>query len=233
MSRRAARPQSAQLPLDLALNPMFGREDFLVGPSNEQAYSLIDLWPDWPDRILLLVGPEGSGKSHLAAIWAAQAKARVLSGRSLDHADPPALAAAGAIVLEDMDRGAVHERPMFHLLNLARETSAFLLATARTGPEHWGIDTPDLLSRLRLAPRMEIGPPDDALLRAVIVKQFLDRQIVVDTSVVEYLLSRIERSFAAAQRAVETLDKAALAERRRITRQFAAGVLEKARADGE
>ncbi|HRJ69772.1 MAG TPA: hypothetical protein PK812_09195, partial [Beijerinckiaceae bacterium] len=206
MVRRPAPGAPAQLPLDLPLEPRFGREDFLVGPSNEQAYTLVDLWPGWPERILILSGPQGSGKSHLAAIWAVQAKARVLSARSLATADPSALAEAGAIVVEDADASPVAETPFFHLINLVRERQAYLLVTARSAPDLWGIRTPDLISRLRLAPRLTIEPPDDALLRALIVKQFLDRQIVIDTGVVEYLLTRMERSFAGAQRVVEALD---------------------------
>lgn len=232
MSRRTA-PSPAQLPLELPLEPRFGREDFLVGPSNERAYALVDLWPDWPDRFLILTGPQGAGKSHLAAIWAAQSGARVLAARSLSTADPPALAAAGAVVLEDADCTALAEPALFHLINLIRERQGHLLVTARTAPDFWRIATPDLLSRLRLATRLEIEPPDDALLRALIVKQFLDRQIVIDTGVVEYLLTRMERSFVGAQRIVEALDREALALGRRITKPVAAAVLERFASPGE
>ena len=217
----------AQLPLDLPVEPRFGREDFLVGPSNETAYDLIELWPAWPDRFLLLVGPEGSGKSHLAAIWAAATGARTLAARSLPQADPVALAQAGHIVLEDLDRGALDETQLFHLMNLVREREAFLVMTARSKPEFWGIATPDLMSRLRLAPLAEISAPDDALLRALIVKLFLDRQIIVDTSIIEFLLARIERSFAGVARIVAALDTEALALGRRITRAVAARVLDR------
>lgn len=227
MARRPTPPAPAQLPLDLPLQPRFGREDFLVGPSNEQAYALVDLWPNWPARFLVLCGPEGAGKSHLAAIWAAQAGARILSARGLATSDPHALAGAGAVVLEDADTAPLAEAPLFHLINLIGERSAHLLITARNAPDRWNIRTPDLLSRLRMAPRLEIAPPDDALLRALIVKQFLDRQIVIDTGVVEYLLTRMERSFAGAQHLVDALDREALALGRRITRPVAAAVLER------
>ena len=225
--RRPAASPPAQLPLDLGVEPRFGREDFLVGPSNEGAYGLIDLWPDWPARVLLVIGPKGSGKSHLSAIWAEMSGARTLAGRTLGNSDPNALVNAGAMVIEDLDQGPLHEPTLFHLINLISEKQAYLLITARTMPDIWNLKTPDLLSRLRLAPALIIEAPDDALLRALIVKQFLDRQIVVDTSVVEYLLTRIERSFSGVAAVVEALDREALALGRRITRNIAAKVIER------
>lgn len=227
MIARKGPDKPRQLPLDLALEPRFGREDFLVGPSNEDAYDYVERWPDWPGRVLLIVGPQGSGKTHLAHIWAAVAQARVLSARSLENADPVALSGAGAVVIEDADRGTIDERALFHLFNLMAESGGWLALTARMRPDLWALATPDLLSRLRLAPVVEIAPPDDALLRALIVKQFLDRQIVIDTSVVEYLLTRMERSFAGVSAVVDALDREALALGRRITRPVAARVLER------
>lgn len=214
-----------QLPLELPLEPRFGREDFLVGTSNEAAFETIERWPDWPVPLLMLVGPEGSGKSHLAAIWAQASGAEVLNARYLDRRSPEALAAKKALVLEDADAPGLAEAPLFHLLNLIRETGTSLVLTARSRPDLWGIRTPDLLSRLRLAPVAEIGPPDDVLLRALIVKLFIDRQLIVDTSVIEYVLTRIERSFSAVAATVDALDREALALGRRITRPVAAQVL--------
>ena len=214
-----------QMALDLPMEPRFGREDFLVSPSNAAAWEMFERWPQWPDRILLLLGPTGSGKSHLAAIWAARTKARVLSGRSLPLADLPALAGSGAILLEDADSASGVERELFHLVNLVRESSSWLVITGRRWPDGWNLATPDLLSRLRLAPAVEIGEPDDALVRAVLVKLFVDRQLVVDTSVVEYLGVRIERSLDAARNIVEALDREALALGRPVTRPMAGDVL--------
>ena len=225
--RRPNNTPAAQIPLDLTLEPRFGREDFLVGSPNEAAFEFIEVWPQWPGNMLVITGPEGSGKSHLAAIWAAQTGARTLSARVLDHADPVALAGAGAVVIEDADRGELPETTLFHLINLMREGGAYLVLTARSAPESWGVQTPDLLSRLRLAHVVSIAAPDDAMLRAVIVKHFVDRQIVVDTNVVEYLLPRIERSFAGAAAVVEALDREGLALGRRITRAIAARVVER------
>lgn len=223
MARR--RPPPAQLPLDLALDPAFGREDFLVGPSNEEAVELIDLWPEWPERLVVLAGPEGSGKTHLAHVWARQSSAQILPAQRMADRTPADLAAPSALVLEDCDSGPLDEARLFHLINLVRERRHSLLLTARRAPDLWGLTTPDLLSRLRLAPLGTIAVPDDSLLRALMVKHFLDRQLVVDTSVVEYLLPRIERSFAGVQRIVAALDREALARGRRITRAVAAEVV--------
>lgn len=220
-----------QLALTLPLEPRFGREDFLVSPSNEVAWETFERWPEWPGRMLLLLGPTGSGKSHLSAIWAQRARARVLTGASLPLADLPAIAASGAVLVEDADRAPLAEAELFHLINLVQGSHGYLAITARAWPDAWGVQTKDLLSRLRLAPAIEIGEPDDPLIRAVLVKLFLDRQLVVDTSVVEYLAVRIERSLDAARKVVELLDKEALAAGRAITRPMAAEVLRRSGVD--
>lgn len=214
-----------QLALDLAAEPRFGAEDFLVSPSNEAAYAMIERWPDWPSPSLILIGPPGAGKSHLAAIWAERAHARVVSGASLALADLPALAAAGAVLVEDADRSRPPEAALFHLINLLKETCGALVATAASPPDAWGLTTPDLLSRLRLAPSVAIEPPDDALMRAVLVKLLVDRQLVVDTALVEHVALRLERSLDAARRFVARLDDEALARGQRVSRAIAADVL--------
>lgn len=211
-----------QLALALPHAESFAREDFLQGPSNEAALRLIEAWPDWPARTLALVGPTGAGKSHLAAIWAHNAGARFLSGRALAMATVPGALATGALVIEDLAEGAFEERPLFHLLNLAREDEAHVLITAQTAPAGWTIRLPDLASRLRALPTVALSAPDDALLRAVLVKLFADRQLQVDEGVVGYLTTRLERSLGAAREAVETLDQAALRLKRRVTRALAA-----------
>jgi chromosomal replication initiation ATPase DnaA len=214
-----------QLTFDLPLDPRFGREDFLVSPSNETAYAHIESWPDWPDTILLLIGPPGSGKSHLASIWAETAKAWTVDAFEVTHERVPHLVSNGALVVEDMDRGDRDEAALFHLLNLARERKAHLLITCETPPDRWGLKVPDLLSRLRLAPSVALDPPDDALLKAVLVKLFVDRQLVVDTTVVDYIALRIERSLAEAAAVVAALDREALSRGRRVSRPIAAEVL--------
>ncbi len=213
-----------QLALALPHAESFAREDFLAGPSNESALALIERWPDWPHRVVALVGPEGSGKSHLAAIWAGVAGARFLSSRALGMTHLPAALATGALVVEDLIEGQLDERALFHLLNLAREDEGFVLLTARTAPTGWKTGLADVASRLRALPVVTVSPPDDALLRAVLVKLFADRQLKVDENLVAYLSTRLERSFAAARDAVETLDREALRLKRPVNRALAAEI---------
>jgi chromosomal replication initiation ATPase DnaA len=213
-------PRQLVLALDHAIS--FARDDFLAGPSNAAALGLIDRWPDWPNRVMALIGPEGSGKSHLAAIWAELAGARVLSCRLLGEIDLPAAFATGALVVEDVEPAGLDERALFHLLNLAREEGAYLLLTARQPPAGFAVNIRDLASRLRALPVVALTAPDDALLRALIVKLAADRQLAVDEALVNYLANRIERSFAAARAAVARLDEEALRRHRPVTRALAA-----------
>ena len=212
--------------LVLALNhaTSFAREDFLRGPSNAAALTLIERWPDWPDRIVSLTGPEGSGKSHLAAIWAEAAGARVLAAKLLVEIDPPSALATGALVVEDLEPDDLDERALFHLINLAREERAYLLLTSRAAVGGFPLMIRDLASRLRALPSIALTAPDDALLRALIVKLAADRQIAVDEAVVNYLANRIERSFTGARAAIERLDQEAMRQHRPLTRVLAAEV---------
>jgi chromosomal replication initiation ATPase DnaA len=214
-------PRQLALALDHAES--LAREDFLSGPSNAQALALIDSWPGWPHRTVMLTGPEGSGKSHLAAIWAQASGARRIAARALDEAAVPSALATGTLVVEDVVAGAFDERALFHLLNLAREDAAFVLLTARTALMSVAIR--DLGSRLKALPVVALAPPDDALLRAVLVKLFADRQLAVDESLINYVAVRIERSFAAARAVVSLLDDEAMRQKRPITRALAAEFL--------
>ena len=221
----AGRVQPRQLAFALPHAESFTRDDFLEGPANAAGVALIDSWPDWPNRIMLLVGPEGSGKSHLAAIWAEQAGGRAISAHALTATAVPGALATGALVVEDLKSSDVDERALFHLLNLAREDGAFVLLTARTAPATFQIELRDLRSRLRALPTVSLLPPDDHLFRALIVKFCADRQLAIDETVVAYLTNRIERSYAAVRRAVELLDAEALRLGRPVTRALAAEVL--------
>ena len=213
-----------QLALALPHAENFSREDFLSGPPNEAALGLVERWPDWPDRALAIVGPEGAGKSHLAAIWADIAGARRVSARVIGETNLLTALATGALVIEDAN-SHLDERALFHLLNLMRQQDAFVLMTARTLPAMWRIELADLTSRLRAIPAVQLRPPDGALLRAVMVKLFADRQLAVDEALIAYLSTRIERSFAAARAAVEDLDREALRQKRPVTRALAAELL--------
>jgi chromosomal replication initiation ATPase DnaA len=213
-----------QLLLDLPSEPRFLKEDFVVGPSNERAYAMIEAWPSWPGEALLLVGPRSSGKTHLGAIWASRAHAWTVRRAELGGEGVARLMAPQALLIEDAHEPG-DEAALFHLINAAKLRRSHLLLTAVSEPSLWNLATPDLLSRLRLAPAIHIGEPDEALMRMVVVKLFVDRQLVVDAGVVETILTRAERSFAGARAAVEALDQHSLATRRRITKALAREVL--------
>jgi chromosomal replication initiation ATPase DnaA len=219
-------PRQLALALDHAES--FAREDFLSGPSNAAAFALIECWPGWPNEAIILTGPEGSGKSHLAAIWANAAGARLVAARALEQATVPAALATGALVIEDVVADAFDERALFHLLNLAREVEAFVLLTARTTPAGWRLAVRDLGSRLKALPIVSLAPPDDALLRAVLVKLFADRQIAVEESLIGYVATHVERSFAEARAVVGRLDAEAMRRKRPLTRALAAEILRSA-----
>jgi len=206
----------AQLPFEFGHRPAFGGADFLVAPSNQEAVAWLDRWPHWPGPALALVGPAGSGKTHLAHVFQARAGALLLAPASLDGASlPDLLGHARAAVLDDAE--GAPEEPFLHLYNMLAERRGHLLVLARHAPARWAIALADLRSRLLAAPVASIAAPDDALLAALLVKLFADRQVTVSDEVVAYLVARIERSFAAAQAAVTALDRAALAGHRRIT----------------
>lgn len=219
-----------QLTLDWPHAPSYAREDFLEAPGNAEALHAILSWPNWASHMLMLVGPGGSGKTHLATIWARAAGARIVAAEALPHEPLVELAAARALLIEDADRIGAHESALFHLLNLTRESEADLLLTARNQPDAWGLKTPDLLSRLRLAPIVSLGVPDLDLTQAVLFKLFSDRQLAVEPSVVSYIALRIERSLDAARAIVEALDREALARGKRVTRAMAGEFLRDAPA---
>jgi chromosomal replication initiation ATPase DnaA len=214
-----------QLVLDLAHRQALGEEDFLVSSSNAAAIELIDAWPHWPHPAAVVVGPRGSGKSHLANVWRLRSAAHLVPAAELTDAVVAALAERSAVVVEDLDRGASDERALFHLLNRARESGVFVLLTSRAAPGDMTFDIPDLRSRLRALPVVELQPPDEAVLKAVLVKLFCDRQLNVEPAVIEYISVRMERSMEAASRVVAAVDRLALAMHRKVTRPLAAEAL--------
>lgn len=225
-----------QLTFDLPVRPALGREDFFVAPANALALSVLDAPQDWPQGKLVLVGPEGAGKTHLSQVFAAATGASVIAAATLPAADIPALAACPAVVVEDADRiagRAVEEAALFHLHNLALADGARLLLTARTHPNRWNLGLPDLASRMQATQAVALEPPDDALLAAVLVKHFADRQIRIPGGLVPYLVARMDRSLAMAHRLADELDRRALAESRPIGQKLAAEVLDRLAADGQ
>jgi chromosomal replication initiation ATPase DnaA len=213
-----------QLAFDLPNPEAMTREDFFSAPSNALALQAIEGWENWPGRKLILVGPEGAGKTHLAHIWAAMTGALILSAGGLT--DGNFLQLFGQpVVVEDADRIGPAEPELFHLHNLVTAGSA-LLMTARTPPRDWGLTLPDLISRMQAAPIARLEGPDDALLSAVLVKLFADRQVTVPPNLIPYLVARMPRSVGAARALVTELDARALAAGRPITRALAAEALE-------
>jgi len=219
-------PAPRQLVLDLAARPALGRSDFFVSPANALALAQVDAWPAWPGRRLALAGPEGSGKTHLAHVWAARSGAWLIGAEELPELDLAAVPEDAAFVVEDADGlfGPAAEEMLFHLCNrLAARGS--LLVTGREPPARWPLRLPDLASRLAIAPVARLELPDDDLLAAVLAKLFADRQLVVAPEVVRYLAVRIDRALAAAERVVAAIDRTGLAERRPVSLRLAGEVL--------
>lgn len=215
-----------QLPLELPHRIALEREDFLVADANAAAVALVDRWPDWPAHVGMVIGPKGSGKSHLGEVWRQESKADKIAAGDLDQADIPALASASAVLVEDVETlSGDGERQLFHLFNLLKEEQGSLLLTSTLGPAELPVRLPDLASRLGTAITAEMGPPDDQLLLSVLLKLFHDRQLVVPDAVLRYLATHMDRSFLAAQELVAALDRAALAGKRPITVPLASRVL--------
>lgn len=213
-----------QLAFDLPGLEAMTREHFFVAPSNALALQTVEGWQHWPGHKLLLVGPEGAGKTHLVHVWAAEADAVILAAETLGEADIASLSGR-AVAVEDADRIGSAEAQLFHLHNLATTTGALLL-TARTPPRDWGLRLADLKSRMQATPIAQLDGPDDALLSAVLVKLFADRQVAVPANLIPYLVSRMPRSIGAARALVAALDARALSEARPITRALAGDLLD-------
>ncbi|WP_370282945.1 DnaA ATPase domain-containing protein [Pseudooceanicola sp.] len=212
-----------QLNFDLPARPALGRDDFFVAEPNAVALALVESWPDWPNRKLLIIGPTGSGKTHLAHVWATRSRARLIPAYLLPQENIPALA-AGPVVIEDAQEIAGNEtaeHALFHLHNHLLAEGQSLLLTANTAPQHWGLHLPDLASRMQGTTSVSIDLPDDRLLAVVLAKLFADRQIVPHGDVIPYLLRRMDRSFADAQRIVAAIDALSLSEKRDVTRRLA------------
>ncbi|MCK4711647.1 MAG: chromosomal replication initiator DnaA [Marinosulfonomonas sp.] len=217
-----------QMTFDLPVKTALGREDFFISAANALAVEMLENWPKWPNHKLALIGPKGAGKTHLTQVWAADTGATVIPARTLADADIPTLCQA-PVAVEDIREIASDmpaQKALFHLHNLMQQIGTPLLLTADTPPNHWALSLPDLQSRMAAATITTLPPPDDALLSAVLVKLFADRQINVAPRLIAYLLKRMDRSFDAAGTLVAALDKAALTEGRAISQSVAARVLD-------
>ena len=218
-----------QMAFDLGAQENLLRAGFFPSPANAEALAQIEQWPDWPQGRLLLIGPTGAGKTHLAHIWAAATGATILPAQGLPDHDPTTLPLRLVIEAADETAGLpAHEEALFHVMNRQLSEGGQLLLTALTPPRDWGLDLPDLLSRVQSMAIAILQPPDDALLSAVLIKLFADRQIAVPPNLIPYLASRMERSIAAARTLVAELDARALALGRPVTRALAAELLDSA-----
>lgn len=214
-----------QLPLELPVEHSNSRDDLIESAANRLAVEMVDGWPDWPSRIVILAGPVGSGKSHIAAVWANAAGARILPMRELaDHL--AVLPENTSLVLEDAAPGEIPEEALFHAINRAKLHGAYIIITSREFPAAWGMELADLKSRIAHAHTVELREPDDTLLAAVMVKLFADRQVEIDPQVISYLVNRMERSLGTACLLVEKIDAAAMSRKSRITRRLAGEVLQ-------
>lgn len=217
-----------QLSFDLPARAALGREDFFIAPANAMAVALIDNWQNWPGRKLLLEGPKGAGKTHLAHVWAQAAAARIVAATSLAGADIPGLASA-PVAVEDVQEIAgdpATENALFHLHNLVLAEGHALLLTADRPAARWGLQLPDLASRMQGTQATKLEAPDDRLLSAVLAKLFADRQLIPTPDTIPFLVARMDRAFDSARLLVAQLDRAALSQGRAINRKLAGEVLE-------
>ncbi|WP_332061090.1 DnaA regulatory inactivator HdaA [Bartonella sp. CB74] len=218
-----------QLPLNFSYTSVFQFDDLVVTESNRMAFQLIDHWPNWVFPIAILVGKEGSGKTHFANIWAQKTRALNIHRNEIDQA----IAAASlgrSFLIEDIDAGEISETGLFHLINSIKQANldahqATLLITARTVPSMWNLKLNDLKSRLNSVMLVAIDQPDDALLTAIAFKLFSDRQIIVHPNTIYYLVSRCERSLFSLKRVIDSVDQLALQRKSKITRTVIGEVL--------
>ncbi|MBT8155538.1 chromosomal replication initiator DnaA [Epibacterium ulvae] len=224
-----------QLSFDLPTKPALEREDFFVAPSNAMAVALLDPAFHWPSGKMVLTGPKGAGKTHLAHVWARQSGAWVIPAHALPHEDIATLS-EGPMVVEDVPDIALDpaaQEALFHLHNLVLAAGHALMMTGRPAPNHWSLTLPDLQSRVQAATHAELQAPDDALLAVVLAKLFNDRQIAPKPDVIPYLVAHMDRTFAEAAQIVARLDQLSLSEKRSLSRPLAIRALSDLASPGQ
>jgi chromosomal replication initiation ATPase DnaA len=227
-----SRHPSSQLPLAFDAKRSYARADFVPGAPNEAALALVDAWPDWPSRACALWGPHGSGKTHLARIWRALAGAEVLRPGELTIERVAALASGGAFLIDDADAGD-GGAALFHLLNFVNQSGGWLLMTSVEPPQRWATPIPDLHSRLTAVPGAALVEPDEALIARVLLKLFADRQLKLPEALIDYLVPRLRRSFADAERIVVLIDRLALEQKRNVSVEIGGQALKLLEAERE
>jgi chromosomal replication initiation ATPase DnaA len=205
-----------QIPFPFAAKRSYARADFVPGEANAAALAFVDAWPAWPSRAAAIWGLQGSGKTHLLEIWRAESRAREIAPDELTESFVAALPAGGAFAIDDADR-RTGGPALFHLLNFVAQTGGWLLMTGTSAPVHWPAAVPDLHSRLTALPGAELQLPDEALIARVLLKLFADRQLKHPEALIDYVVPRLQRSFADAERIVVLIDKLALQQKRNIS----------------
>jgi chromosomal replication initiation ATPase DnaA len=214
-----------QLAFDLSFRTALGAEDFMVSSANQAALAIVDCWPDWPHWAVVVEGPSRSGKSHLANVWRVRSAAHVVSADAMTETLAGIFQTTRALVVENLEAGVNDEQMLFHLLNIAREHRLSILFTSRVGPGDLALNFPDLRSRLRALPVVRIEPPDEDLLKAVLLKHFADRQLTIEPQLISHMATHMERSFEAAHALVAAIDRRSLADKRRVTKVLVNAVM--------
>lgn len=217
----------SQITMDFQSPPSNDRTDFVLGACNALAADWIDRWPDWPGRIsgLVLIGPEASGKSHLASIWQTMSSARVMT--SLDDRSIFTLDECKHIIWDNFEASANWpDDLMFHFLNRLTELQGSLLILSRRPMAEMQFGLDDVASRLNGLSSAVIDTPDDDVLTAVLHKLADDLGLALDPEVTRYIVSRINRSFLTAQQIITALNKVTLAEQRKLTVPLARDVMD-------
>lgn len=216
---------STQMVMPFASATSYHAEDFIRGDGNEQALDLIERWPDWPYSLVVVHGPKGSGKTHLAHVFAQRTHAQFIPPSRIGQATADQLLAGGhAWVIDGLEQ-VKSEDALAQLINHARARGDYVLMTASVAPSQLQFSIKDLTSRLTALPEVALGEPDDTLLMGVLAKAFADRQLRVGPDILQYAVARLERSFEAAQRFAQQVDEASLASGRGVTLPLIRGVL--------